>query len=251
MDEEGFTDLGTFSWNVGFNVLTKVSRVTTISQRSLEKATVYTEWSRNSWVALADCRGRNKWAQRSGLRQRILHTSQKNQQRSVLFGKAQRTCHSEHASVEKFSSGSPLQARGDCRRGSLSLGSLRVLGMMWSLLKITAARDFPGSPGVKNLLCSARDVSSICGWRTKIPHFVDQLLSLQLRPDVAKTKYKRIFFLNNRVQMAVFNHGKAVCVGDASTTKNGMVKGTAKGVDPQKHVEMEIVKEDMVSLGAK
>lgn len=51
--------------------------------------------------------------------------------------------------------------------------------------------------------------------------------------------------------MAVFNHGKAVCVGDASTTKNGMVKGTAKGVDPQKHVEMEIVKEDMVSLGAK
>ena len=51
--------------------------------------------------------------------------------------------------------------------------------------------------------------------------------------------------------MAVFNHGKAVRVGDASTTKSGMVKGTAKGVDPQKHVEMEIVKEDMVSLGAK
>lgn len=42
--------------------------------------------------------------------------------------------------------------------------------------------------------------------------------------------------------MAVLNHGKAVWVGDASTTKTGMVEGTAKGVDPQKHVEMEIVK---------
>ena len=40
MDEEGFIDLGTFSWDVGFNVLTKISRVTTISQRCLEKATV-------------------------------------------------------------------------------------------------------------------------------------------------------------------------------------------------------------------
>ena len=43
MDEEGFIDLGTFSWDVGFNVLTKISMVTTISQRSLEKAIVYTE----------------------------------------------------------------------------------------------------------------------------------------------------------------------------------------------------------------
>lgn len=41
--------------------------------------------------------------------------------------------------------------------------------------------------------------------------------------------------------MAVLNHGKAVWVGDASTTKTGMVEGTAKGVDSQKHVEMEIV----------
>ena len=40
MDEEGFIDLGTFSWDIGFNVLTKISRVTAISQRCLEKATV-------------------------------------------------------------------------------------------------------------------------------------------------------------------------------------------------------------------
>ena len=39
----------------------------------------------------------------------------------------------------------------------------------------------------------------------------------------------------------MLNHGKAVWVEDASTTKTGMVEGTAKGVDPQKHVEMEIV----------
>ena len=93
----------------------------------------------------------------------ILHTSQKNQQRTVLFGKAQGTCQSECASVEKFSSGSPLKARGDRKRGSRRLVSLRVLGMMWGLLKITAARDFPGGPGVENLLCSARDMGSIRG----------------------------------------------------------------------------------------
>ena len=73
-----------------------------------------------------------------------MDTSYKPEQRSVLlFGKAQGTCHSERASVEKFSSGSPMKARGDHRRGSRRLVSLRVLGMMWSLLKITAARDFP------------------------------------------------------------------------------------------------------------
>ena len=91
-------------------------------------------------------------------------------------------------------SAAALLCRPGVTAGKAVSGSLRVLGVMWGLLKITAARDFPGSPGVKNLLCSARDMGLICGWRTKIPHFVDQLLSLQLRPDVVKTKYKRIFF---------------------------------------------------------
>ena len=73
-----------------------------------------------------------------------MDTSYKPEQRSVLlFGKAQGTCHSECASVEKFSSDSPVKARGDHRRGSCRLFSLRVMGMMWGLLKITAARDFP------------------------------------------------------------------------------------------------------------
>ena len=36
-------------------------------------------------------------------------------------------------------------------------------------------RDFPGSPGVKNLPSNAGDVGSIPGWGTKIPHAWGQL----------------------------------------------------------------------------
>ena len=36
-------------------------------------------------------------------------------------------------------------------------------------------RDFPGGPMVKNPPCNARDVGSIPGQRTKIPHAMKQL----------------------------------------------------------------------------
>ena len=36
-------------------------------------------------------------------------------------------------------------------------------------------RDFPSSPGVKNLPSNAGDVGSIPGWGTKIPHAWGQL----------------------------------------------------------------------------
>ena len=38
-----------------------------------------------------------------------------------------------------------------------------------SLVKIIETRDFPGGPVVKNLPCSAEDLSSIPGQGTKIP----------------------------------------------------------------------------------
>ena len=35
-------------------------------------------------------------------------------------------------------------------------------------------RAFPGGPEVKNLPCNAGDEGSIPGWRTKIPHAMEQ-----------------------------------------------------------------------------
>ena len=39
----------------------------------------------------------------------------------------------------------------------------------------TWVRDFPGDPVVKNPPCDARDMGSIPGQRTKIPHAEEQL----------------------------------------------------------------------------
>ena len=51
------------------------------------------------------------------------------------------------------------------RRSSLSLP--------WDFK--TAGRDFPGGRVVENLPCNAGDAGSIPGWRTKIPHVLEQL----------------------------------------------------------------------------
>ena len=42
-------------------------------------------------------------------------------------------------------------------------------------LPINPYWDFPGGPGVKNLLSNARDMGLIPGWGNKIPHATGQL----------------------------------------------------------------------------